>query len=205
MIIRRSFNFCAAHIVRNCTSERCSRSLHGHNYKVEVFVSAKKLDNAGMVLDFGIFKNQIAEFIDSFDHAHHFWNKENEEVKNFYRMHSKRYVELSVNPSAENYALLFLYFINKILGAMQYENNEGEIILESVRVHETENGYAEAFKEDLDNINFMREINLESIIFSKGIVEVWKDRKMMDKMKNYYIKGGEKPFKNPIPTQQILC
>ncbi|STP11883.1 6-pyruvoyl tetrahydrobiopterin synthase [Helicobacter mustelae] len=58
MIIRRSFSFCAAHIVRNCTSLRCSRSLHGHNYKVEIFLKADRLDNAGMILDFGIFKKR---------------------------------------------------------------------------------------------------------------------------------------------------
>jgi len=35
MLIRKLFRFENAHIVRNCSSDRCSRSLHGHSYVVE--------------------------------------------------------------------------------------------------------------------------------------------------------------------------
>ena len=54
MIIRKLFKFEGSHIVRNCTSDRCSHSLHGHSYKVELFLTADHLDNAGMVVDFGL-------------------------------------------------------------------------------------------------------------------------------------------------------
>lgn len=205
MVIRRMFGFCAAHIVRNCTSLRCSRSLHGHNYKVEVFVESKKLDNAGMILDFGIFKNEIAQFIDGFDHAYHFWGKEKQEFAKFILENSERYVRLDCNPSAENYALLFLYFIDKILGATRLGNNEGEVRVSSVRVHETEHGYAEAFREDLDNRDFMREIDLDSVEFAPAIVAGWRDSMMLEKLKHYHKQGGEKPFVCDAPSQQILC
>ncbi len=204
MIIRRSFKFCAAHIVRNCTSKRCSSSLHGHNYVVEVFISANKLDNAGMILDFGIFKNEIADFIDGFDHGYHFWNLESQEIQKFIHQNSARYIALSHNPSAENYALLFLYFIDKIIGAMSFGNDEGEIKVLSVRVHETDHGYAEAFRSDLEDRNFTQNLSLDSIEFSPAIQEEWKDKEMMQKLKNYYTSTlAKKPFIYTRPTQQV--
>ncbi|PAF50564.1 6-pyruvoyl tetrahydropterin synthase family protein [Helicobacter sp. 13S00477-4] len=203
MVIRRSFGFCASHIVRNCTSKRCSNSIHGHNYKVEIFINANTLDNGGMILDFGIFKNQIADFIDGFDHAHHFWNQETPDFINFIEKNSARYVKLSLNPSAENYALLLLFYIDKILKATQFNNAEGNVKVTSVRVHETEHGYAEAFKEDLENPNFMQHIHLDSIEFSAQIQSEWKDPNMFYKLKSYEKNPKTKPFNNPIPIHQV--
>lgn len=206
MIIRRSFGFCASHIVRNCTSKRCATSLHGHNYRVEVFIGADSLDNGGMVLDFGLFKNQIADFIDGLDHAHHFWEKESFEFVDFIQKNSARYVKLSRNPSAENYALLLLFFIDKILGAMEFGNAEGEVFVQSVRVHETEHGYAQAFRDDLKNPKLMEGIDLFSVDFSAQILSEWKDSQMLHRLKNYYnsLENEQiKPFVNPSPLYQI--
>lgn len=203
MLIRRSFGFCASHIVRNCTSKRCSSSIHGHNYKVEIFVSAHSLDSGGMILDFGIFKNQIADFIDGFDHSHHFWDKESDEFIAFITQNSARYVKLSLNPSAENYALLLLFYIDKILGAMEFGNSEGDIFVSSVRVHETDHGYAEAFREDLSNERLMKNIHLESVHFSNQILLEWKNPAMLEELKNYYANPHQKPFKNITPPHQI--
>lgn len=203
MIIRRMFGFCAAHIVRNCSSIRCSRSLHGHNYKVEVFVRSDKLDNAGMILDFGIFKNQIADFIDGFDHAYHVWDREQNEIKDFAIKNSERYVILTHNPSAENYALLLLFFVDKFLQAMEFGNNEGSIVVESVRVHETDHGYAEAFSNDLKNLYFMQKVSLDSILFSEAIKQDWKDPFMLDKLKEFELDKTKKPFVFQTPLQQV--
>ncbi|PAF41774.1 6-carboxytetrahydropterin synthase [Helicobacter sp. 11S02596-1] len=220
MVIRRLFGFCASHMVRNCTSKRCSTSIHGHNYKVEVFIGARSLDRAGMVLDFGIFKNQIADFIDGFDHAHHFWDQEDPDFIDFILKNSARYVKLSVNPSAENYALLLLFFIDKILQATEFNNAEGDINVTSVRVHETDHGYAEAFREDLENPDLMGHIHLDSVVFSEEILSEWKDAKMFEKLKTYHRNICEnpakshknptanhtlKPFINPTPPLQIQC
>ena len=38
MLIRKLYGFENAHIVRNCSSDRCRRSIHGHSYKVEVIL-----------------------------------------------------------------------------------------------------------------------------------------------------------------------
>jgi len=66
MLIRKLFKFENAHIVRNCTSDRCKRSIHGHSYKVELLLKANRLDHGQMVYDFGLLKGVIKDLFDSF-------------------------------------------------------------------------------------------------------------------------------------------
>ena len=92
MIIRKLFKFEGSHIVRNCTSERCSRSIHGHSYLVEVFLEASRLDNAGMVMDFGLMK-PFKEIVDMFDHTHLLWDKDDAEYRDFIKRVNQRWIE----------------------------------------------------------------------------------------------------------------
>lgn len=51
-------------------STACKLSVHGHSYKCKVVVGRKKLNNAGMVVDFKLFKKIIGEEIeDKYDHS----------------------------------------------------------------------------------------------------------------------------------------
>ncbi|WP_121021459.1 6-pyruvoyl trahydropterin synthase family protein [Helicobacter vulpis] len=209
MQIRRTFHFCASHIVRNCTSKRCASSIHGHNYTLEVFVEAHKLDHAGMILDFGLFKNEIASFIDAFDHAHHFWDRESPEFQDFIATTCTRHVKLGFNPSAEGYALMFHLFLDAIVRATEFHNGEAPLSVSAVRVHETNYGYAQSFKADLQNPDLMRSISLESVCFSPGILEEMPNPALIDQLKQYYyllacaIIPPKKPFSSPPPLQQI--
>ena len=45
MLIRKLFKFENAHIVRGCSTRRCSHSIHGHSYKVELLLEAFALDH----------------------------------------------------------------------------------------------------------------------------------------------------------------
>lgn len=198
MKIRKQFKFEGAHIVRNCTSKRCSHSIHGHSYTVEVFLSAKGLDCGGMLLDFGLLKGTIKEFIDSFDHALSVWNKDKELVK-VAKEHSDRYVIMPVSPSAENYALMFLFIIDAFVKATEYNNCENEPFVSSVRVHETATGYAEAYIEDLEWINY----DLQDILFSEGVVDEWNDKRMYEKLIAFIRNKTDKPFVNAKPIHQI--
>jgi 6-pyruvoyltetrahydropterin/6-carboxytetrahydropterin synthase len=105
MIIRKLFKFENAHIVRNCTSRRCSRSIHGHSYKVEILLESNFLDNGQMVYDFGLMKTTIKELIDSFDHAITLWKYDNPEYIEFAKKFSERWIILPVNPSAEQFSM----------------------------------------------------------------------------------------------------
>ena len=115
MIIRKEFKTETAHVVRNCSSERCKYSIHGHSAKIEVFIESNSLDNGGMILDFGILKDEVKAFIDSFDHCYVVWSKESDEFKDFIKSHSMRYIEMPISPSAENLSFMMFVFVNRIL------------------------------------------------------------------------------------------
>ncbi|MDH5601401.1 MAG: 6-carboxytetrahydropterin synthase QueD [Gammaproteobacteria bacterium] len=59
-------DFAAAHYLRNYEGA-CNR-LHGHNWKVEVQVTATKLDDVGMGMDFKVIKDATRELIGQLDH-----------------------------------------------------------------------------------------------------------------------------------------
>ncbi len=59
--------FAAAHRLNNFYG-KCE-ALHGHNWKVEIFVTADSLDEAGLVLDFGKIKSHAKELLDEIDHT----------------------------------------------------------------------------------------------------------------------------------------
>ncbi len=60
--------FAAAHRLRNFQG-KCEQ-LHGHNWKVEVFVRADQLDSAGLVRDFGEIKSVTREVLNGLDHQY---------------------------------------------------------------------------------------------------------------------------------------
>jgi len=183
MIIRKLFKFENAHIVRKCTSRRCSRSIHGHSYKVEVKLSSNFLDNGQMVYDFGLTKIYIKDIIDSFDHAITLWAEDDKEYVEFAKKFSERWIILPLNPSAEQFSRIFFVIIDKILNLLEFKNSEKNVTLHSIIVHETDTGYAECFREDAFNKN-MGEIRLEEIIFSDRIKKEWSDNTLWDKILN---------------------
>ncbi len=168
MIIRKLYKFEAAHIVRNCSSVLCRENIHGHSYIVEVFITSDKLDRGCMVMDFGLL-HQVKMFIDSFDHSYSLWTGEDAEFKQFIYVYNRRVAELPVSPSAEGYALLFFYAIDRILRNTTFCNGEGHVQLSSVRVHETATGYAEAFRDDMKFITFTG----KDLRFSESIRKEW--------------------------------
>lgn len=62
----KDFTFSAAHQIRGHRGG--CQNLHGHNYRVRVFVRARELDALGMVIDFADLKKIVAEVVDPFDH-----------------------------------------------------------------------------------------------------------------------------------------
>ncbi len=61
-------DFAAAHTLRDYPGA-CSR-MHGHNWKVEVEVSSRELDDTGMVVDFKVIKRATNEVADQLDHQY---------------------------------------------------------------------------------------------------------------------------------------
>lgn len=196
MLIRKLFNFENAHIVRNCSSDRCSRSIHGHSYKVEVLLKAHALDHGQMVYDFGLMKGNIRTLIDSFDHAICYWDKDEPAYIAACEQFSARWIRLPVSPSAEQFSRLFFALTDAVLKQTDMQNGEADVELDSVIVHETATGYAQCFREDVLNPR-MGKIALEDIVFSDQVRAEWPDSDMYEKLKR-----GER-FTNPRVVHQI--
>ncbi len=190
MKIRKMFRFENAHIVRGCTTRRCSRSIHGHSYRVELILSSSALDRGQMVYDFGLTKGVIKSFIDSFDHAITLWSGDDPQYLEDMKRWSERWVEIPVNPSAEQYARLFFVLVDRVLEQTEMVNMESGVTLERVIVHETETGYAEADRADAYNPAF-GEIDLGRVLFSRRVKEEWDNPRMFDDL----LEG--KSFVNP--------
>jgi len=60
--------FSAAHNLRNYGG-KCE-NLHGHNWRVEVFVRADALGKGGMVLDFSILREETEKVLETLDHQY---------------------------------------------------------------------------------------------------------------------------------------
>ncbi|MDD5584051.1 MAG: 6-carboxytetrahydropterin synthase QueD [Candidatus Omnitrophica bacterium] len=110
-------HFSAAHSLREYKG-KCE-ALHGHNWKVEVVVSAANVDSAGLVLDFSDLKKLTAVVLEELDHKHL------NEIKYF----------TTHNPSSEEIARFI--FIN-LKGSVAQKNCR----LVEIRVWETENSCA---------------------------------------------------------------
>lgn len=113
--------FSAAHSLREYGG-KCE-GLHGHNFRVDVYVKAKKLDDIGLAIDFRILKEKTKVVIDQLDHK--------------YLNDSPYFSE--INPSSENIAVYIFKNLEK-------EVNDGNIVISRVAVWESENSCASYYE-----------------------------------------------------------
>lgn len=196
MLIRKLYGFENAHIVRNCSSDRCRRSIHGHSYKVEVILEAQALDRGQMVYDFGLMKGHIRSLIDSFDHAVCYWDQDDAAYIEACRTFSARWIALPISPSAEQFSRLFFVLADAVLRQTDMANGEGDVTLHSVIVHETATGYAQCFRADAYNPR-MGDIPLAAIVFSEQVQAEWPEPEMWQRLL-----AGER-FRNPAVELQV--
>lgn len=194
MKIRKEFRVESAHIVRNCTSHRCSHSIHGHSAVIEVFLESTTLDNAGMVYDFGLMKGTVKSFIDSMDHCYILCNRDSEEFRDFIKKSCDRWIELPFNPSAECLSMFVMWGVNQILENTRTMNGESlDLHCSGVRYHETTTGWAECNGGDMA-VLWDPEWD-KYIKFSSGVIKDW-PKDLVEVLNG-------KIIDNPIVEQQI--
>ncbi len=170
MIIRKKFRVEMGHIVRNCSSDRCAHSMHGHSAVIEVLLEGSHLDKAGMLYDFGLLKGGVKTFIDMFDHCYVFWDKDDPEYIKFIQQHCARWIGLPFNPTAEMLSLMFMQAINRIIERTKKVNGESrDLRCTGVIYHETESGYAHCCEADVETMWDGR--TLDSIEFSDAVAK----------------------------------
>lgn len=184
MLIRKRFRFENTHRVRGCSTRRCSHSIHGHSYKIELLLEAHALDNGQMVYDFGLLKKNVHDLIDAFDHAVALWSGDDPDYLTAMRKYSERWILLPVSPSAEQLSRVLFRLVDTLLRHTAMVNGEADVQLHSVIVHETEFGYAQCFREDACNPR-MGMIELSDIAFSAAITRSWQDIELFENLKHY--------------------
>ena len=114
--------FAAAHRLENFYG-KCE-GLHGHNWKVEVFLAGEQLDEAGLLVDFGVIKARTNALLEEIDH------KYLNELEAFREQ----------NPSSENLAR---HLFERLAAAL---NHDGVQVCR-VNVWESDGSCASYFKE----------------------------------------------------------
>ncbi len=114
-------DFAAAHRLNNFYG-KCE-SLHGHNWKVEVFLRGDHLDEVGLVKDFGVVKAKTREVMAELDHQY----------LNDLPAFSQQ------NPSSENLARYLYERLSKAL-------NDGRVLVCRVSVWESDTSCASYFE-----------------------------------------------------------
>lgn len=120
LTVRRQFS--AAHHLRQYEG-KCAQ-LHGHNYKVEITVAGERLDESGMLIDFGRLKHICDQVLEQYDHA--------------YLNDLPQFTD--VNVTSENLAATIFRQISELL-------DDQNVCLDEVKLYETEDS-ASIYREE---------------------------------------------------------
>lgn len=142
--VTKQFEFEAAHALYNY--DGLCKNIHGHSYKLHVTVIGEPIvddsnSKYGMVIDFGDLKEIVkTNIVDVYDHALVLSNKsKSESLKSIKQMFDRFYI-VDYQPTCENMVDDFAKVISNKLPK--------NLILFSVRLHETSGSYAEWFASD---------------------------------------------------------
>ncbi len=70
MIIFKEFTFDSAHALPNVPDEHKCKRVHGHTYRLKVFIEGKLDPKLAWVMDFAVIKEVIKPVIDVIDHRY---------------------------------------------------------------------------------------------------------------------------------------
>lgn len=107
------------------------RHLHGHNYRFHFVCSANRLDKLGRVIDFGVIKDRLCDWLeDNWDHKLMMW-KEDPLLDFLREIAPEDIVTVPFNPTAEEIAI----YMVEVVAPRELEGTG--VQLESCRVEET--------------------------------------------------------------------
>jgi 6-pyruvoyltetrahydropterin/6-carboxytetrahydropterin synthase len=174
MIIRKLFKYEMSHRVHGAYTRRCSHSVHGHSYKLELLFGGNKPDAAQMVMDFGFVKKYFHPFVDSFDHAHMVWKKPEMMEEVAYTMkNNERWIIAPFSSTAEMQAKMFHVYSKHAIAELQRMGLvDNTVYAEGAIVHETDTGYADYRVKD-ESACLYPEVKLSSIEISQGCLKDW--------------------------------
>ena len=132
----RRIEFDAGHRVMG--HENKCKYLHGHRYVLEVTARAIELDSIGRVVDFGVLKSIMKEWVDeNLDHNVILHQKDKALGELIAKETGQNIYYLKSNPTAENIAL----HIKSDIIPLLFTKNSFDIV--KLRLYETPNAYVE--------------------------------------------------------------
>lgn len=126
--VTREISFCYGHRLLNYDG-KC-KHLHGHNGRAVITLAAERLDQLGMVADFGVLKRVVGGWIDE-KLDHRMLLHRDDPALAFLRSQGEPVFVMDANPTAENIARLIFDFAQA----------QGFPVVE-VRLWETDSCYA---------------------------------------------------------------
>ena len=113
--LRVETTFDAAHNII-ASNGKCER-LHGHTWKIELFITGEKEESTGMVIDFNVLKANLQEIAEKLDHTY-----------------LNEITEIG-NPTSENISKYAFNYLKKIIPK--------HVKLEKIRVWESSKSWCE--------------------------------------------------------------
>ena len=141
--VTKRFNFDLAHRLDPEYKGLC-KNLHGHTYICEVTVSAKKVDEHGMIMDFGDIKKYFEGWIkDNWDHAVVI-HVDDRDLIDWCEDNEQRYYKMppEYTTTAESMVRFLAELFSSFLKEKDIFTPRG-ITLEHLKLHETQDSWAE--------------------------------------------------------------
>jgi 6-pyruvoyltetrahydropterin/6-carboxytetrahydropterin synthase len=130
----RVYDFCYGHSVTGHHIEgkpgKC-RHIHGHNGRIEWTISVPELDELGRVLDFGVMKQLLDEWVEThWDHKFLLWEQD-PRASQLALADPEGIILLDFNPTAENLA----HYLLRQVGSKVLKKTKAQLV--AVRLWET--------------------------------------------------------------------
>jgi len=134
--VTKSFDFEAGH--RLSKHKKKCKYFHGHNYRIEVTLTSKNLNENDMVVDFGDLKKIVNELLKPFDHG--MILNEKDPYINELPDESIILTTFETDPTAE---AMTKYFFEGVDRGLTSNNIHSTVKVTSVKVWETPTSFAE--------------------------------------------------------------
>jgi 6-pyruvoyltetrahydropterin/6-carboxytetrahydropterin synthase len=104
--------------------ENKCRLLHGHNYRIHFHIDGEKLDEVGRVIDFGVIKSILCEWLEeNLDHKTLIWT-EDPMLPALKEISAESIHEVPFNPTAENIAK----YLVDVIGPRELAETETRLV-----------------------------------------------------------------------------
>ena len=140
--VTKKFTVPIGHRLLNYTGP-CA-NIHGHNVTIEITLSGGVNEQDGMIIDFGIIKREIGQWLDlRFDHAF-LVNPNDNVVLGFLKENGFKHFVMPdkfPNPTMENLSIVIYNKTEEVCDTLHSEYNY-HVEVHSVKVYESETGWA---------------------------------------------------------------